>query len=77
MMFELQMKARKIKVYPAHKIGETAHQITYEWGDSRRTINTGKKMANRESPPHGAGSFHDPQQHFELLDRVENLLRSS
>lgn len=73
----MQPKARKIQVHPSKKNGETAHQITYEWGESRRTINLRGKSKTPESPPHGAGSFHDPTQHFELLDRVEAFLRSS
>ncbi|MEM8868188.1 MAG: FAD-binding domain-containing protein [Verrucomicrobiota bacterium] len=30
-----------------------------------------------ENPPHGAGSFHDPDQHHELMKRVEDYLRNT
>ena len=30
-----------------------------------------------EKPPHGAGSYHDPDQHHELMERVEGYLRSA
>ena len=44
-------------------------------------LETGRKIyqipiaqPTRESPPHGAGSFHDPAQHAVYMDRVEALL---
>jgi hypothetical protein len=73
---KMQSKARHIQAYPSQNAGKPSHQITYEWGKSRRTLDTGTKSVAGESPPHGAGSFHDPEHHFELLDRVEQLLRS-
>ncbi|MGB0185044.1 MAG: hypothetical protein ACPF9Q_06390 [Opitutales bacterium] len=74
----MQVQARHIKAYPSQTDGgQPSHQITYEWGNSRRTLNTAAKPETGESPPHAAGSFHDPEHHFELLNRVEQLLRSS
>lgn len=52
-------------------------QLTYETRDSRRTINfppPGLPKGACEAPPHGAGSYHDPEQHRILLDRVEALM---
>ncbi|MBL6920058.1 MAG: hypothetical protein ISR41_06095 [Puniceicoccaceae bacterium] len=44
-------------------------------------LETGRKIyqipiakLTSESPPHGAGSFHDPAQHAVYMDRVEALL---
>jgi hypothetical protein len=44
-------------------------------------LKTGRKIyqipiskPTSESPPHGAGSFHDPAQHAVYMDRVEALL---
>jgi hypothetical protein len=44
-------------------------------------LETGRKIyqipiakPTSESPPHGAGSFHDPAQHAVYMDRVEALL---
>lgn len=53
-------------------------QLTYETAASRRTINLappGLPAGASEPPPHGAGSFHDPEQHRILLDRVDDLIR--
>jgi hypothetical protein len=73
----MQSKARRIEAHQNEFDGKISHQITYEWGTSRRTLSTSSKPGKGESPPHGAGSFHDPEHHFELLDRVEALLRGS
>jgi hypothetical protein len=54
-------------------------QLTYETTDSRRTINLSAESlpaGTSEPPPHGAGSYHDPEQHRILLDRVDALLRN-
>lgn len=53
-------------------------QVTYETVDSRRTIDLPaprRPKRGNEAPPHGAGSYHDPEQHRILLDRVDALLR--
>ena len=46
-------------------------------------LETGRKIyqipiakPTSESPPHGAGSFHDPAQHAIYMDRVEALFQS-
>jgi hypothetical protein len=72
----MKKKARHIEAHPSGP-EQDAFQITYEWGNSRRTLNTAPKATSKEQPPHGAGSFHDPEHHFMLLERVEALLRSS
>lgn len=66
-------KLQHIQAKPA-LIEKFGYQITYEYGSSRRIIHTPKSSQNSEVPPHGAGSFHDPEHHFELLDRVEHLM---
>lgn len=45
-------------------------------------LETGRKVhqipiakPTSESPPHGAGSFHDPAQHAVYMDRVDALFR--
>ncbi|NCG09330.1 MAG: hypothetical protein GWO81_07175 [Verrucomicrobia bacterium] len=72
----MQPNARRIEAHQKETAGKVSHQITYELGNSRRTLNTSVKSENGETSPHGAGSFHDPEHHFKLLDRVEALLRS-
>ena len=71
----MEAKARDIQVHPTQIKGKQAYQITYECGTSRRTLNQCAIADNGEMPPHGAGSFHDPEHHFKLLDRVETLLK--
>lgn len=48
-------------------------QVTYETEDSRRLHRFPKPESEKETPPHGAGSFHDPEHHRELMDRVEAM----
>lgn len=50
------------------------HLVTYEHGPSRRVHQFPKPEQGQEPPPHGAGSFHDPEQHQSLMDRVERML---
>ena len=71
----MQNIPRKIQVFTAEDLN-SGHQITYETDSSRRVINTPRVCKTKETPPHGAGSFHDPEHHFELLDRVDALLRT-
>lgn len=53
-----------------------AMQLTYETEGSRRVISLPPMPINdSESEPHGAGSYHDPQHHHLLMDRVEAMLQ--
>lgn len=47
--------------------------VTYENGSSRKVHHLPTKQNEQEAQPHGAGSFHDPQHHYELLNRVEAM----
>jgi hypothetical protein len=52
--------------------------ITYETAESRKVIYLpGAKTSESETHPHGAGSYHDPEQHMRLMDRVEVMLRDT
>tara|TARA_A100001015_G_scaffold53744_1_gene58961 strand:+ start:3572 stop:3808 length:237 start_codon:yes stop_codon:yes gene_type:complete len=63
------------KIHAAQEPEGTGYQVTYELGDSRRTHHFLPQETPGERPPHGAGSFHDPDQHRTLLDRVDAMLR--
>ena len=52
------------------------HQISYEIGNSRRIHQFVKSALKSELPPHSAGSFHNPQHHHDLMDRLQNYLQS-
>jgi hypothetical protein len=53
-------------------------QITYETASGRKVINMPPvDRSGAEPAPHGAGSFHDPEHHQQLMDRVEALLRQA
>ena len=62
------------KVYAALSPQGNGHQITYEFGHTRRTHHFPSPQKSGEQPPHGAGSFHDPDQHHRLIDRVETMI---
>lgn len=51
------------------------HQVSYETGGSRRVRRFPKNESKPEPKPHGAGSYHDPDHHHELVERVETYLR--
>lgn len=50
-------------------------QLTYETATSRRLIRIPQAAKNTEPAPHGAGSFHDPEQHAIFMDRLEAYYR--
>lgn len=51
------------------------HQVSFETGGSRRVHRFPRPNSSEEPAPHGAGSFHDPAHHHELIERVEAYLR--
>ena len=55
----------------------TGYQVSYEVDQSRKVQNFKHPKNNQESPPHGAGSFHDPEHHHELMDRLSQFVRGS
>ena len=55
----------------------SGHQVSYEFGTSRRVHAFTKASSSAEEPPHGAGSFHDPEQHQALMDRIETYLKNT
>ena len=64
----------KIQAKPTPQ-DQTMLQVTYETEDGRAVINIpNKQNKSSESEPHGAGSFHDPALHQQLMDRVDDML---
>jgi hypothetical protein len=62
------------KIHAALSPKGNGHQITYELGETRRTHHFPSPQKEGEHPPHGAGSFHDPEQHRRWMDRVDAML---
>ncbi len=50
-------------------------QLTYETVTSRRLVSIPQQAQFGETAPHGAGSFHDPEHHAILMDRLEAYYR--
>lgn len=50
------------------------HQVTYTTETSRKVHHFPEDYSGAETPPHGAGSFHDPDQHYRLMQRVTDYL---
>jgi len=68
-------RAGKITASPS-PLKPHSFQVTYETATSRRVIDLPAALRDKtESPPHGAGSYHDQDQHRLLLDRAEAMLR--
>lgn len=71
----MKKQTKNIQAHPSPIDGRTM-QLTYETAESRHVIHLPPhKEAGMEPEPHGAGSFHDPEHHQRLLDRVEAMLR--
>ena len=67
-------KLRNIDVICFPKDGMLEVNCELETGRKIYQITIAKPTS--ESPPHGAGSFHDPVQHAVYMDRVEALFHS-
>ena len=63
---------KKIRVYP--QPNGDGLQVTYERNMSRKLHHLPAIREDSEQAPHGAGSFHDPEQHMKLMDRVTRYL---
>ena len=68
-------RSGEIQAKPTPKDPATL-QVTYETKNGRMVLdipNHSKCVSELE--PHGAESFHDPEQHQRLMDRVEAMLK--
>ena len=52
------------------------YQISYETENSRKLHQFVKPVFTFEKMPHGAGSFHDPEQHYTLMRRIEDYVKA-
>ena len=52
------------------------YQISYETDTSRKVYQLTNTASGFERPPHGAGSFHDPEQHQILMKRIETYIKN-
>lgn len=71
-MPDSEPSVRRIQALPL--ADNRGHLITYEKGSSRRVHHLPAVARDSEPTPHGAGSFHDPEHHHLLMDRVEAML---
>jgi hypothetical protein len=53
------------------------YQISYEFNHSRKIHRFEKCSSSFEKPPHGAGSFHDPEHHQALMERIEYYIKNT
>lgn len=53
------------------------HQVSYEEGVSRKLHIYKKTVSTIEEPPHGAGSFHNPEQHQNWMDRISDYIKGT
>ena len=71
---DTRSKLRKVDVICSPKGGMIEVNCELEKGRKIYKIPIAKMTS--ESPPHGAGSFHNPAQHAVYMDRVEALFHS-
>lgn len=68
-------RAKNIQAHPSPQDNRVM-QVTFESGKSRRVLNLPPRIEHPIEPePQGAGSFHDPEHHQVLMDRVDAMLR--
>ena len=66
---------KKAKLLARPQPDGNGHQVSYETAESRRVHRFPLPESTLEQVPHGAGSYHDPEHHHKLIDRVEAYLR--
>jgi hypothetical protein len=66
----------KKSIYATPQPNGDGLQVTYELGNSRKLHRFPRAQAESEKPPHGAGSFHDPEQHYDLMERVDAMIQA-
>ncbi len=74
LIVDTHSKLRNVDVICSPKDGMLEVNCELETGRKIYQIPIAKPTS--ESPPHGAGSFHDPAQHAVYMDRVEALFHS-
>ena len=53
----------------------SGYQVSYEQGNSRKVQNFQASDGAQEAPPNAAGSFHAPDHHQALMDRLDSFLK--
>ena len=71
------MKYRAKNVFAMPSPDGSGQQISYELGDSRKVHLLRNPAQFAEKPPHGAGSFHDPEHHHILMQRIEDHIQNT
>ena len=66
------MLGKNIEVSP--RPDGTGFTLTYEEGSGRK-VHQFTHVERGESAPHGAGSFHDPEHHRQLMERHDAYLK--
>ena len=70
------MKSHTKNIFARPQPNGIGHQVSYETGTSRKVHQFAGKISHLENPPHGAGSFHDPEQHQTLMDRMADYIEN-
>jgi len=66
---------RQKKIFAQLQPYGDGHQVSYDTGDSRRRHHFPQAEHSNEPAPHGADSFHNPEHHHDLVERLEAYLR--
>ncbi|CAA6679015.1 MULTISPECIES: hypothetical protein [unclassified Lentimonas] len=62
------------KIHASLRPDGLGYMVTYETENSRK-VHQYQQPETKEYPPHGAGSYHNPDQHRALLERYEAYLK--
>ena len=74
---KIPVKQSKKNIFARPQPDGDGYQISYEFDGSRRIYRFGNNASTFEKSPHGAGSFHNPEQHQVLMERIEDYIRNS
>ncbi|MGK0309296.1 MAG: hypothetical protein ACJAT5_000363 [Lentimonas sp.] len=71
------MKRNTQNIFALPQPDGNGYQISYEVDNSRKVHRLGDTPSSFEKPPHGAGSFHDPEQHQIFMERIEDYINNT
>jgi len=68
------MKPTAKNIFAASQPNGKGYQVSYEIGSSRKVHPFENSTPLEKQPPHGAGSYHDPDQHFQLMTSLADYI---
>lgn len=72
------VKHSKKNIFAMPQPDGNGYQVSYEFGNSRKVHRLSASYSHDVvKPPHGAGSYHDPEQHMDFMKCIEDYINNS